>query len=222
MNDGKNYIPALKYGFLTPFYDPILKLTLREKKFKCRLIENACIEDSHNVLDLGCGTGTLTILIKQLYPKVKIFGLDGDSNVLNIARKKATQSKVEIVFDQGMAYRLPYPDNSFDRVVSSLVFHHLKTEDKISSLKEVYRILHPGGQLHLADWGKAQNILMRLAFLSVQFLDGFTTTTDNVNGLLPQLINSAGFAKVKETSSYMTIYGTLSLYQANVGKNTFI
>ena len=77
-------------------------------------------------------------------------------------------------------------------------------------------------QLHIADWGKAQNLLMRLAFLSIQFLDGFATTTDNVNGLLPQLIDSAGFIKVSETFSYMTVYGTLSLYQASVAESAFV
>lgn len=222
MSNEKDYIPALKYDFLTPFYDSILNLTLRENTFKHRLVENACIEDNYTILDLGCGTGTLSILIKQLFPTVKMFALDGDTNILEIARKKATESKVKISFEQGMAYKLPYPNNSFDRVVSSLVFHHLKTENKVSTLKEIYRILRPGGQLHIADWGKAQNLLMRLAFLSIQFLDGFATTTDNVNGLLPQLIDSAGFIKVSETFSYMTVYGTLSLYQASVAESAFV
>jgi hypothetical protein len=66
----------------------------------------------------------------------------------------------------------------------------------------------------VADWGKAQNKLMRMAFLLVQMLDGFETTADNVRGLLPQFFRAAGFEEVEESARYMTIVGTLSLHRA--------
>ena len=93
------------------------------------------------VLDLGCGTGTLTIMIKQAHPEAEVVGLDGDPAVLEIARTKAMQAGVKISLDHGMAFHPPYQDNSFDRVLSSLVIHHLTTENKQRAMHEIYRIL---------------------------------------------------------------------------------
>ena len=208
------YIPALKYGWLTSLYDSLLYRVLRESKFKRCLVEQASIENDHRVLDLGCGTGTLTLSIKQAHPQSEVVGLDGDAKVLEIAKSKVARSGLEVTLDYGMAFDLPYSDGSFDCVLSSLLFHHLTRENKIRTLSEVIRVLEPGGELHVADWGKPQNRLMRIAFLTVQMLDGFKTTADNVSGFLPELFSSAGFEEAQESAQYMTISGTLSLYRA--------
>jgi ubiquinone/menaquinone biosynthesis C-methylase UbiE len=208
------YIPALKYDWLTPLYDPLLRWTMRESTFKRHLIEQARIERGHRVLDLGCGTATLTLLIKMAHPEAEVVGLDGDPKVLKIARAKAATAGLDITLNHGMAFELPYPDCSFDRVLSSLLFHHLTRENKTCTLREIFRVLRSGGELHVADWGKAQNGFMRLAFLLVQILDGFKTTADNVNGLLPELFANAGFTGVQESARYRTVFGTLSLYRA--------
>lgn len=208
------YIPALKYSWLTSLYNPLLRWTLRESNFKRHLVEQAQIEGSHRVLDLGCGTGTLTLMIKKAYPAGEVVGLDGDTKILEIARAKAKNAGLEVRLDYGMAFNLPYRDESFDRVLSSLLFHHLTRENKDRTLREVFRVLRPRGELHVADWGKPQNRLMRLAFLGVQLLDGFHTTADNIKGLLPELCALAGFKDVEETARYATLFGTLSLYRA--------
>ena len=208
------YTAALKYNWLTSLYDPLLHWVLRESKFKRHLVEQASIESGYRVLDLGCGTGTLALLIKQVHPQAAVVGIDGDSQVLEIAKAKVAKSALDVALDRGMAFQLPYSDGSFDRVVSSLVFHHLTRENKVRTLKEVYRVLWPGGELHLADWGQPQSKLMRIAFLSVQMLDGFKTTADNVSGLLPKLCSCAGFEGVQQSGQFTTISGTLSLYRA--------
>ncbi|MEK5400656.1 class I SAM-dependent methyltransferase [Paenibacillus sp. FSL K6-2859] len=212
--DNRDFIPALRFHWLTSFYDPILRWTMRESTFKNKLIRQLQVDPGKRVLDLGCGTGTLTLLLKQAYPRAKVTGLDIDPNVLRIAEKKAVDKEMDIVFNQGISFELPYPDHSFDRVVTSLMFHHLTLENKLRTLKEIFRVLKPRGELHIADWGKAQNRLMRIAFLSIQILDGFKTTADNVNGLIPQIIDKAGFVEIKESDRFMTVYGTLSLYKA--------
>jgi cyclopropane fatty-acyl-phospholipid synthase-like methyltransferase len=121
---------------------------------------------------------------------------------------------VKIDFCEALAWEARLPVRSFDRVVSSLVFHHLRFQDKRRALAMAQEWLRPRGELHVADWGKAQNMLMRLAFLGVQILDGFETTAENVGvGLVPA-IRSAGFEAVEETQHEMTIFGTLSLYRA--------
>lgn len=101
-------------------------------------------------------------------------------------------------------------------MVSSLLFHYLTTEDKHLTFEKVRELLRPGGELHIADWGQAQNILMRVAFLGVQLLDGFRTTSDNVHGRLISLMQEAGFTSVVEAHHAITPFGTLSLYRAVV------
>lgn len=210
------YIPALKYRILTQFYDPVLRWTSRESVFKNRLLEQGRIEPGHQVLDLGCGTGTLTIMLKNVAPKADVTGIDADPEALGLAKAKAALDNCDqINFDQGNATELPYSDGSFDRVFSSLLFHHLNRTAKTRAFQEIRRVLRPGAELHVADWSKASNPIMRLAFLGVQLLDGFETTADNVNGLLPSIASDAGFEDWRQTACYSTVFGTLAIFRAS-------
>ncbi|MFT3894180.1 MAG: methyltransferase domain-containing protein [Anaerolineales bacterium] len=101
MTSPKRYIPALRFKWLTPLYDPLLKWVMREETFKRRIIQQANIQPGMNVLDLGCGTGTLTLMLKRAHPNANITGLDGDPQVLNIAREKS--GGMDIRWDEGLA-----------------------------------------------------------------------------------------------------------------------
>jgi SAM-dependent methyltransferase len=147
-------------------------------------------------------------------PGLRLAGLDGDADVLARARAKAAVAQLDIAFDQGLSTSLPYADERFDRVLSSLFFHHLDRDGKQRTLAQAFRVLKPGGELHIADWGRAANPLMRVAYLGIQLLDGFDNTADNVNGLLPDFMRAADFADVTETRRFSTMWGTLSLYRA--------
>ena len=208
------FIPALRFGALTSLYDPVLRWTLREASFKRQLVRQAAIRPRYRVLDLGCGTATLTMLLKQSQPEAEVVGLDGDPHILQFARAKVRRANLGITFDEGLTYALPYHSGDFDCVVSSLVLHHLTHENKLRTLREALRVLRPGGELHIADWGKAANVVMRTAFLGVQLLDGFATTTENVQGALPTLFKVADFINVEQTAHYATAFGTLALYRA--------
>lgn len=208
------YVPALRFGWLTPYYDFVVDVSTRERSFKQALIQQAAIGPGHRVLDVGCGTGTLSIWIKADHPDAEMVGVDGDSAVLSLASRKANDAGIPVQFDQAMSYDLPYPDAHFDRVVSSLFFHHLSRENKSRTMEEIYRVLKPGGQLHVADWGRAANPAMRGLFLAVQFLDGFRNTQDNVSGRLPGLFRDAGFIQISEVESFATVFGTMALYRA--------
>lgn len=208
------YVPALSHDSLTPLYDTLIKWTLPEATFKRELIEHAQISSKRRVLDLGCGTATLTILAKQMHPDAAVVGIDGDGRVLQLGRSKAEKTKTDITFIRAMAFELPYPNGSFDCVVSSLMFHHLTTEDKIRSLKEVHRVLRSGGELRIADFGKPHNLLMRILAYPWHLLEGPKKTNDNVRGLLPQFMRDSGFVEVREAKTSATMFGTLSLYAA--------
>ncbi len=117
-------------------------------------------------------------------------------------------------FDRALSYSLPYPAAHFDRVVSSLFFHHLSWKDKERTAQELFRVLKPGAELHVADWGRASSTLMRGLFLFIQLLDGFKNTQDNVSGKLIGLFEQAGFVQVSQRQTFGTIYGAMALYSA--------
>lgn len=212
----KEFIPALRYNWLTKMYNPVVAFTMPELKFKSELIKQANIETRYKVLDFGVGTATLSLLLSKQHPDCYIDGVDVDEKILGIAKEKIDEQEAKITLTKYDGLKLPYPDKTFDRVITSLVFHHLDGEQKKNSLLEIKRVLKPDGELHIADWGKASNFLMRTLFYLVQFLDGFKTTNDNVKGLLPNYIKNAGFFEVKTTMNFSTIFGTLSLYKAKI------
>jgi SAM-dependent methyltransferase len=213
------FVPALGFRWLTPAYDVIVRATTREKTFKAALIKQANFEPDQRVLDLACGTGTLAIWTKQLYPRVNVTGIDGDPSILAIAARKATEANVSIRFDCGLSFNLPYPDAYFDRIVSSLFFHHLSWHDKQRTAQELYRVVRPGGELHVADWGRSTGPLMRGAFMAVQLLDGFRNTQDNVEGKLIELFQNTGFSEVRQQRTFSTVLGTMALYSTVRGAN---
>lgn len=219
MEQSSHYSYALHYKWLTIFYDPVVRWTCRESTFKGVLIAQANIEPGMRILDVGCGTGTLAILLKKTHPLVDVVALDGSKGILEIARSKADRAGVDISFEHGLSYKLPFADRAFDMVFTSFFFHHLTRNDKLRTLKEIHRILKPTGKLHIADWGKQPNFFLRSAFMIVQLLDGCKTTTDNIEGLLPDFIKRTGFENVAETSRVYTVLGSVSIYRAIKGKD---
>ncbi len=203
------YIPALRWKGLTPLYDPILRWVMQENHFKKELIRQAQIRPGERVLDLGCGTATLTVMVKQTHPEAQVTGLDGDQNVLQIGRAKAERVGVSLILDQGMAYDLPYPGASFDRVISSLMFHHLTTLDKQRAMKEVYRVLRPGGAFWIADFGRPLGLWAHLVSPLMARLE---EVSDNHKGLLLAMMEKAGFQEVGSPEHFANIFGTLYLY----------
>ena len=210
-NPADYYVPALSHNWLTPLYDSVIRWTMPEMRIKRELVRQLRIRTGHRVLDLGCGTATLTLLAKKTHPNASVVGLDGDAKILAIASRKVKEAGLEVTLDQGMAFSLPYGDASYDRVMSSLVFHHMTRGNKIKTLLEAHRVLRAGGELHIADFGKPQNVLMAMASLPWRVFDG-RTTADNVKGLLPEFIRQAGFLEVCESARFSSAFGTVSLY----------
>lgn len=209
-----DYVPALGFRRLTPYYDAVVGVTTREQVFKRALIAQADIAPGHQVLDLACGTGTLAIWLKQGEPSARVTGVDGDPAMLALATTKAAAAGVSITFEPALANALPFASATFDRALSSLFFHHLTLEQKRLAALELFRVLKPGAELHVADWGVPTGRAMRALFLSIQLLDGFSNTNDNVKGRLVSVFEHAGFEFVRHRRVFNTIFGTMALYSA--------
>jgi ubiquinone/menaquinone biosynthesis C-methylase UbiE len=217
LDDRPKYVPALGFAWLTPLYDTLTALLMQEKAFKRRLIDVADIQPNATVLDLGCGTATLTLMIKQAYPSARVTGIDGDDRILNVARMKAKAQSAAIQLDRGLAFELPYPDGHFDRVISSLVMHHLASRDKLRTFAEIHRILKTVGQVHIADFGPPANPYSRVIS---RLLARLEPVADNIEGRLPQMLREAGFERIQTHDQFQTAFGTLALISAIKGPHS--
>ncbi|MET0233786.1 MAG: class I SAM-dependent methyltransferase [Kibdelosporangium sp.] len=146
----RDYIPGLGKHFLLPLYD-VVHHVFGLRTIHHRMITLAGLRDNHHVLDVGCGTGNLLRSTGKQHPRTELSGLDPDPQALARARRKARRAGVTIRLDRGFAQELPYPDDTFDRVFSSLMLHHLDSSAKDELLAEVRRVLRPDGLLVLAD-----------------------------------------------------------------------
>lgn len=187
---------------------------MKDRIFKEQLLAMAGLQPGQRVLDFGCGTGTLAVRAKELQPEADVVGLDVDPRMIEQAERLSRKKGLHIAWKQSTVDQLTDADGQFDVVLSSLVFHHLATEEKQSSLAHLFRILCPGGKLLIADFGKPAGPLMALAFLGVRLFDGFEPTSANVAGRLPVLIKEAGFSYVGTALETSTIFGTLALMLA--------
>lgn len=204
-----HYVPAFGLHGLTPFYDSFAKLV---NPLRRRLIQQANIQPGQRVLDLGCGTGLLTRMVKQSAPEAHVTGLDGDEEVLAIARDKSRGTNIQ--WDHALAFNMPYQDNSFDVVVSSFVTHHLTSADKLRAFQEVRRVLRPDGWFHIVDFGPPFNLLTRA---QASVMKNLELTADNFAGRILPMLTEAGFGGVKEAGHVVIFFGPISLYQAVKG-----
>ena len=207
------YVPAAGRDLFLPLYDPVARLLMRESMLRQSLLEQANIDRYHRVLDLGCGTGTMAILIRQRRTESTVVGVDGDPKVLDIARRKAAKVSLSIQFDESLADRLPYSERSFDRVLCSFVLHHLTHDGKIGALREAHRVLKPGGSFHLADFGP---VVGWYAALVARIVLRGERPGENLEGRLPQLMAEAGFQEIKERGYLNTTFGTVVFLSAYV------
>ena len=204
------FVPAAGSDWLLPFYDPFTRLLGTESALQ-RLVEQAQLTAGQQVLDLGCGTGALSLLAKRLRPGVEIVGLDPDAKALARARRKAERGALALRFEQGFGDSLPFPDASFDRVLSSFMFHHLETAQKPAVLREVLRVLRPGGALHLVDFGGTGHGLGAFLARLVHREESLRANTDDA---LTALMRAAGFAEAAETQRSGSRFGQLIYYRA--------
>ena len=193
----REFIPALSWKGLTPLFDFLSSIVGLGKGYRQKIVQALPIKEGDHIMDAGCGTGSLAIELKRKHQHVQVYGVDADEQILAIARKKS--ANVEIEYKQAFLQELPFKDNYFDSVVSSLVFHHLTSQAKQDSMKEIYRVLKKSGRFLLVDFGKPRNRLFALfSWFSVLFEEG----RDNYEGRIPRMLSDAGFKNIKEIAQY--------------------
>jgi SAM-dependent methyltransferase len=202
-------VPALRFRLLTPLYDRVTEVGLLGRPVREGLVSGAGIRPGHRVLDFGCGTGTLSLITKSRHPRATVVGVDVDRDVLALARAKSARAGLDVRWDLHDGTRLPYPDGDFDRALTSLVMHHIA--DKPPVLRELHRVLRPGGELHLLDIGPPRGTYARAVSPVHVVLEH---SSDNVRGLLPTMIANAGFTEVAEASHHGTAFGTVCTVRA--------
>ena len=193
-------IPAFSYHFLTPFYDFAVNLLGFGTKQRHKIVNLLEIKSGENLLDVGCGTGSLLLVAKKIYPNNEMVGIDVDSEVLEIASKKFKKNSLDVKLINTSTAKLPFNDSSFDTVVSTLIFHHLPTKIKLQALQEIHRVLKKDGRFLLVDFGRLGMWLKLIYWLEVIFrVPEAKTAKDNVEGKIPYFLKEAGF-KFQEAS----------------------
>lgn len=212
----QSFTPAAGDPKYTKYYDTVIALLTREDRWRSAVIARLELTPDDVVVDVGCGTASLAIRIKQQQPGARVIGVDPDPQVLAIARAKVRRAGVQVEFVEGMgdrAVELLGPGLA-TKVVSSLVLHQCPVPMKKAMIANMFTLLRPGGELVIADYGLQRDALMRLGFRIVQFVDGKRDTQPNADGILPGLIEQVGFADVAEVSVIRTGTGSISLYRA--------
>jgi ubiquinone/menaquinone biosynthesis C-methylase UbiE len=205
------FLPGMRRNWLLPLYDPLTRL-LGIRRVHGRLLDQAGVRPGHRVLEIGCGTGNLLLAAKRSQPAATAVGVDPDLTALARAQRKAHRRGLAVQLDRGYADELPYADDSVDVVLSSFMLHHVPADRREPAMREVRRVLRPGGALHLVDIGgedaPADGWLARRAHRH-------GLTEGEVGGGIPDLLRRAGFLDVRETGSDTRRHvGRVTFYRA--------
>lgn len=205
-----DYLPAAGHDRLLPGYDLLARLMGFNRVYK-RVVTQAELADGQRILEIGCGTGNLILMAKRSTPTVEAVGSDPDPLSLARAQRKAAGMN-GIRFDKAYAQRLPYADGEFDRVLSSMMLHHLDDAAKPVAAGEIFRVLRPGGRLHLVDIGgdasTHRGVMARLTRRNHH-------AAGNLGDAIPRLLRAAGFECTQVATQPHRLLGQLNFYRAS-------
>ena len=208
----REFVPALGWRTLTPLYDGVIRALTRERIWRGALLDQIAPMPGEFILDVGCGTGTLAILIKARTPSAHVVGLDPDPDVLVRAAAKARAAGVEIEWRQGFARDAAALGPTFDKAVSSVVFHQVPVAEKEAGIAAMANAVCPGGEVHIADFARQRSPLMRALFGIVGRVDGLENTSPNALGALERIIGGIEPAAAEPTRILPTPLGEISLF----------
>ncbi|MBI2308529.1 MAG: methyltransferase domain-containing protein [Rhodocyclales bacterium] len=196
-------------GWAAPVYDWYCPKLGLGPAFRAKTIALGELKPGMQVLEVGCGTGVLTRLAAAAVgPDGRAVGIDPAPEMIAVARQKAVAGAQ---FRLGVIEALPFADASFDVVFASAMLHHLPPATKDAGLKEVFRVLRPGGRLVVVDLDRPANPLWWLLFFP---LLAWPMTAGNLRGEIPDFLARAGFAPVARHGRWL---GLLSFWTTHKG-----
>lgn len=211
--EARDFVPALGWHALSPFYDGVIRLLTREAVWRRALVNQIAPRDGETILDVGCGTGSLAILLKRAAPAARIVGLDPDPSILARAAAKAEAAGVEIEWRQGYARETACMEHAFDKSVSSMVFHQVPLAEKEAGIAAMIAAVRPGGEVHIADFAAQRSRLMRTLFEIVGRVDGSANTRPNARGALERILGAICTEAGIATRVFRTPLGEISLFR---------
>ena len=214
----ERYVPAAGRAWLTGRYDRTIALTMRERMWRPVLVDAVARDLPHagTGVEVGCGTGSLTVALATARSDATVIGIDGDSAALTLAQRKPGAERVTWI--EGFADAFLLPTTSADVVVCSLLLHHLSDDTKTATLAHIADILTAEGTLHVADWGPPRGPATALGAHALQLFDGRAGPRSLLDGQLPAMLSSAGFAATRRHGTLRTVWGTLELWRAQRGR----
>ncbi len=197
-----------------PLYDWLAPLMTMgaEQRLHRHVVQRLAQDRPAAVLDVGCGTGTLTRQIYDALPNTparRVCGVDAAEAMIAVARQKAGP-RPQLEFAAALAEDLPYANNSFDRVLSTFFFHHLNVVLKVRALAEIWRVLRPGGQAVLLDVDIPYTRFGKLCAWSGYWLFHQPEIAENIEGKLRAALDEAPsrghWSIVSRHSGYLSLF----------------
>lgn len=216
------HTPPLGCAVLTPLYDIAIAILTRENIWRSRLVDEIAPTDKDVIVDVGSGTGSLAKRLLTSAPRCRFLGIDPNHEAIMRARKKLSSNTTHAEFLEGFVSVEQFEERDTPtKIISSLVLHQVPLEEKSRILKTMHQIVAPAGACFIADYGLQKSWFSKTLFrVTVQALDGVENTSPNAQGILPDLMRSAGFETVTEVFHVSTFTGVIYVYKGLKGSKS--
>ena len=211
-SDQPMFTPVLGAHEHTADYDRVIAVMTRERRWRSRTLQVMAPSPNQTIVDLGSGTGSFAILVKDIEPTVRMISVDPDPEVRAIAEDKAGDRQIEFINAMGDKPIASVSEVTVDALTCSLVLHQCPMDAKMGIVTNAYRQLKPGGRLLISDYREQRTLLLHLLFKQVREVDWYENTKPNKDGMIPSVMAEAWFERVHELKFIQTPTGSISLY----------